>query len=182
MAAARVRETSLSPGALARTDGPLDLAITGEGFFLVATPKGDRLTRAGSFVQDATGDVVSAEGFRLLDAGGAPVFVPPGTAQIGISPDGTISADGVPVGQVGLFLPVDPGAMTRQNGVLFNPQGGVLPAQGATISQGFLEDSNVDAIGQITRLIALQRAYELGQGLLEREDSRIRNTIQTLSR
>jgi flagellar basal-body rod protein FlgF len=182
MAAARVRETSLSPGALARTGGPLDLAITGEGFFLVATPDGDRLTRAGSFVQDAAGDVVTAEGFRLLDAGGAPVFVPPGTAQIGISPDGTISADGVPVGQVGLYLPADPGAMTRQNGVLFNPQGNVIPAEGATISQGFLEDSNVDSIGQITRLIALQRAYELGQGLLEREDSRIRNTIQTLSR
>lgn len=182
MAAARVRETSLTPGALAPTGGPLDLAISGEGYFLVATPDGDRLTRAGSFVQDATGDIMTPDGFRLLDSGGAPVFVPPGTAQIGIAPDGTISADGVPVGQVGLYLPADAGTMTRQNGVLFDPQGAIGPAESATVSQGFLEESNVDAIGQITRLIALQRAYELGQGLLDREDSRIRNTIQTLSR
>jgi flagellar basal-body rod protein FlgF len=182
MAAARVRETSLTPGALARTGGPLDLAITGDGYFLVATPEGERLTRAGAFTQGATGDVVTSEGFRLLDAGGAPVFIPPGTAQIGIAPDGSISADGAPVGQVGLYIPADPGAMTRQNGVLFQPEGDLFPAEGATVSQGFLEESNVDAIGQITRLIALQRAYELGQGLLDREDSRIRNVIQTLSR
>jgi flagellar basal-body rod protein FlgF len=50
------------------------------------------------------------------------------------------------------------------------------------MAQGFLEESNVDAIGQITRMIAVQRAYELGQGLLDREDSRIRNVIQTVTR
>ena len=182
MAAARVRETSFTAGAMALTGGPLDLAITGEGFFLVATPQGERLTRAGSFTQNANGDVVNSEGHALLDAGGAPVFVPPGTAQIGIAPDGTISADGAPVGQIGLFMPEDPGAMTRQNGVLFDAGGQLLPAEGATVSQGFLEDSNVDAVGQITRLIAVQRAYELGQGLLDREDARIRNVIQTLTR
>lgn len=182
MAAARVRETSFAEGAFAQTGGSLDLAISGEGFFMVATPDGDRLTRAGSFVQDANGDVMTAQGHRLLDAGGAPVFVPPGTAQIGIAPDGTISADGVPVGQVGLFVPADPTAMTRQDGVLFDAGGDVQPAEGATMAQGFIEESNVDAISQITRLIAVQRAYELGQDLLDREDSRIRNVIQTLSR
>ena len=182
MAAARVRETSFTPGGLAETGGPLDLAITGEGFFLVATPNGDRLTRAGSFTQNANGDVVNSEGHALLDAGGAPVFVPPGTAQIGIAPDGTLSADGVPVGQIGLYVPSDPDSLTRQNGVLFEAGSPLLPADGATLAQGFLEESNVDAVGQITRLIAVQRAYELGQGLLDREDARIRNVIQTLSR
>jgi flagellar basal-body rod protein FlgF len=182
MASARVRETSFAEGAFAQTGGPLDLAIAGEGFFLVATPEGERLTRAGSFTQDANGDVVNAQGHGLLDAGGAPVFIPPGTAQIGIAADGTISADGIPVGQVGLFVPADPGTMTRQDGVLFDAGGDILPAEGATLSQGFLEESNVDAISQITRLIAVQRAYELGQDLLDREDARIRNVIQTLSR
>jgi flagellar basal-body rod protein FlgF len=182
MAAARVRETSMTEGAHAETGGPLDLAISGDAFFLVATPDGDRLTRAGHFTQDANGDVVTPEGHRLLDAGGAPVFVPPGTASIGIAPDGTISADGAPVGQVGLYVPVDSTMMTREDGVLFRPGGDLLPAEGATVAQGFLEDSNVNAIGQITRMIAVQRAYELGQGLLDREDSRIRNVIQTVTR
>ena len=98
MAAARVRETALTPGAQAETGGPLDLAIAGDAFFLVATPEGERLTRAGHFVQDANGDVVTPDGHQLLDAGGAPVFVPPGVAQIGVAPDGTISADGAPIG------------------------------------------------------------------------------------
>lgn len=182
MAAARVRETAMTEGAHAQTGGPLDLAITGNAFFLVATPQGDRLTRAGHFTQDANGDVVTPDGHRLLDAGGAPVFVPPGVGQIGIAQDGTISADGVPVGQVGLYVPADPIAMTREDGVLFTAAGGLLPAEGATMSQGFLEESNVDPIGQITRMITVQRAYELGQGLLDREDSRIRNVIQTVTR
>jgi flagellar basal-body rod protein FlgF len=182
MAAARVRDTSMSEGAHAETGGPLDLAITGDAFFLVATSQGDRLTRAGHFSQDQNGDVVTPEGHRLLDAGGAPVFVPPGVGQIGIAPDGTISADGAPIGQVGLYVPSDPTTLTREDGVLFVPGGDLLPAEGATVAQGFLEDSNVDAIGQITRMIAVQRAYELGQSLLDREDSRIRNVIQTVTR
>ncbi len=182
MAAARVRETSMTEGAHAETGGPLDLAITGDAYFQVATPDGNRLTRAGHFTQDAAGNVVTPDGNQLLDAGGAPVFVPPGARQIGIASDGTVSADGSPVGQVGLFVPADPQAMTRQDGVLFQPAGDILPASGATVAQGFLEESNVDAIGQITRMIAVQRAYELGQGLLDREDSRIRNVIQTVTR
>jgi len=182
MAAARVRETSFAPGSQGETGGPLDLAIAGEGFFMIATPEGDRLTRAGQFVQNAAGDVVTVEGHPVLDAGGAPLFIPPGATQIGIAPDGTVSVDGQPVGQVGLFVPADPSGLTRQDGVKFIAEGGVLPAEGATVAQGFLEGSNVNAVGEITRLIAVQRAYELGQNLLDREDARIRNVIQTVTR
>jgi flagellar basal-body rod protein FlgF len=182
MAAARVRETSFAAGSHGETGGPLDLAIAGDGFFMVATPQGDRLTRAGQFVQNAAGDIVTVEGHPVLDAGGAPLFVPPGATQIGIAPDGTVSADGQPLGQVGLFLPADPAGLTREDGVMFVAEGGVLPAEGATVAQGFLEGSNVNAVAEITRLITVQRAYEMGQNLLDREDARIRNVIQTVTR
>ena len=167
---------------LARTGGPFDLAIEGDGFFLVETPNGERLTRAGSFTPNGDGDLVTMDGYPVLDAGGAPVFIPQDAGEIGIAPDGTISAGGNPVGQIGLVLPADPLKMTREGGTLFNPQGGFDAATDGRMMQGFLEQSNVNPIIQIGRMIEVQRAYELGQSFMEKEDERIRGVIQSLSR
>ena len=60
--------------------------------------------------------------------------------------------------------------------------GAVQPAEGATLMQGMLEDSNVDPVTEVSRMIEVQRAYELGQGFLDREDERMRGVIQTLGR
>jgi flagellar basal-body rod protein FlgF len=182
MAAARVRETSFAQGTLAATGGAFDLAIEGEGFFLVQTPDGQRLTRAGAFTPNENGDLVTAEGHPVLDPGGAPVFVPAGTGPVAIAPDGTISADGQPVGQIGLFLPADPRGLVREDGVRFRADGGIVPAEGGRMLQGFLEGSNVDPVLQIARMIEVQRAYELGQGFLDREDERIRSVIRAMNR
>jgi flagellar basal-body rod protein FlgF len=182
MAAARVRDTVLAQGSMAQTGGPFDLAVEGEGFFLIRTPQGDRLTRAGSFTPNENGDLVTLDGYPVLDAGQAPVFIPQGVGPVGIAPDGTISANGTPVGQIGLFVPTDPGAMTREDGVRFASTSGYEPAQGSRMLQGFLEDSNVESVLEVSRMIEVQRAYELGQGFLEREDDRIRSVIQMLNR
>lgn len=181
MAAARVRETSMAQGALTATGGGFDLAIEGDGFFMVETPDGPRLTRSGSFTPNANGDLVTAEGYLLLDAGGAPVFVPTGAGQVAIGDDGTISAAGVPVGQVGLFLPENPADLLREDGVRFRTEGEVLPALDARMRQGFLEESNVDAVLQIARMIEVQRAYELGQSFMDREDERLRALIKAVN-
>jgi len=181
MAAARVRETSMAQGALTATGGGFDLAIEGDGFFMVETPDGPRLTRSGSFTPNANGDLVTAEGYLLLDAGGAPVFVPTGAGQVAIGDDGTISANGVPVGQVGLFLPENPADLLREDGVRFRTEGEVLPALDARMRQGFLEESNVDAVLQIARMIEVQRAYELGQSFVDREDERLRALIKAVN-
>ena len=81
MAAARVRDTSMAPGPLTQTNGTFDLAIEGDGFFLLETPFGERLTRAGNFSPNADGDLVSALGHRLLDAGGGACFCATGRRQ-----------------------------------------------------------------------------------------------------
>ncbi|WP_109465372.1 flagellar hook-basal body complex protein [Albibacillus kandeliae] len=181
MSRAQVRNTSMEQGALTQTGGRLDLAIEGEGFFLIQTPAGQRLTRAGSFATSANGDLVTPEGHPVLDAGGAPVFVPAG-ADVAIADDGTISADGQPLGQVGLYLPADPLQLKREDGVRFDSPAGVLPAEDARLIQGFLEGSNVNPVLQIARMIEVQRAYEMGQSFLETEDQRIRNAVKTLIR
>ena len=180
MATGDVRETVLAQGGLSRTGGTFDLAIEGPGFFQLETQNGKSLTRAGSFTPNENGELVSWDGARLLDAGGAPVFVPPDASSISIASDGTLSADGRALSQIGLYQPSDKAALSRLDGVRFQASGALEPVEGSSILQGFLEESNVNPVQEISRMIEVQRAYEMGQTLLDREDQRIRNVIQTI--
>lgn len=182
MATARLRNTSMVQGVLTETGGRLDFAIEGDGFFLVETPRGERLTRAGGFSLSAAGDLVTNDGFRVLDTGGAPVFVPPAAADLSVSADGTVSADGRPRAQLALVTPVDRIGLVREDGVMFRSENGVEAAPEARVLQGFLESANVDAVGQIARMIEVQRAYEMGQSFLDAEHERIRSALKSITR
>lgn len=182
MAHASARNISLQQGALTETGGRFDLAIEGPGFFLVETDTGERLTRAGSFAVSAIGDLVTPDGHRILDGGGAPIFVPPDATDFSVAADGTISAAGRPLGQIGLVRPADPTDLVREGGTLFRADSGVEPVEGGRILQGFLENANVDPILQVARMIEVQRAYELGQSFLDADNERLRETIQALTR
>lgn len=179
LARANARSSDPSQGALTQTNGTLDLAIEGDGFFLVETVDGPRLTRAGAFTASPDALLVAPDGAAVLDAGQAPVFLPPDATRIAIAADGTLSVDGQPLAQIGLFRPVDPAAAIRAEGTRFDPNGPVEPAEGGRILQGFLEASNVRPVTEIARMIEVQRAYELGQTFLDLEDERIRSTIRT---
>lgn len=182
MASGRVRMTSELQGGVEHTGGTFDLAIEGEGYFLIETPDGEALTRAGSFLPNALGELVTPEGNRVLDAGGAPIFVPPDGTAIAVARDGTLSADGQPLAQIGLWRAADPADTTRVGGQLFALSAPPEPVEDVTLLQGHLEKSNVNPIAEISRMIEVQRAYEMGQSLLEREDERIRGVISTLGR
>lgn len=181
MAHATGRMVDLSQAGMTMTGGSFDFAIQGEGFFLIETSDGNKLTRAGSFTPSPEGELVNGDGQRLLDAGGAPIFIPPGAGPIGMAEDGTLSANGVPLAQIGLWLPADPLSLRHQSGTLFDA-GEVEPAEAARVFQGFLEESNVNPVSEIARMIEVQRAYELGQKFLDAEDGRTRSVIETLGR
>ncbi len=180
MSEAKVRNTSMAQGSLTQTNGTLDFAIEGDGFFLVETPAGERLTRAGSFSTNANGDLVNMNGNRVLDSGGAPVFIPADVPDVSVAADGTLSSQGRILGQIGVVNPVEPLSMVREDGVMFRTDEGVEPAENAVVLQGFVEGSNVNPILQVSRMIEVQRAYEMGQSFLETEDQRIRNAVKTL--
>ncbi|MCG6903772.1 MAG: flagellar hook-basal body complex protein [Rhodobacter sp.] len=182
MANANVRHIDTTQGPLTQTGSRFDFAIEGEGFFMVETAAGPLLTRAGSFTPSADGELVAPDGARLLDGGGAPVFVPPDATSVALSADGTLSADGVPLNQIGLYLPADPNQMSRRADTRFAVEGEVIPAEEAVILQGFVESSNVDPVSEIARMIAVQHAYQMGQQFLDKEDERIRSVLQTLGR
>lgn len=175
------RAVDLSQAGLTATGGTFDFAIQGEGFFLIETPDGQQLSRAGSFTPSPEGELVTPDGFRLLDEGGAPVFVPPGAGPVAMAQDGTLSVNGAPLSRIGLWQPVDPLSLRHQAGTLFSADA-VEPADGAVLRQGYLEDSNVEPVTEIARMIEVQRAYELGQTFLDREDARLRGIIETLGR
>lgn len=180
MAVGNTRQVDLTQAGLSMSGGTYDLAIQGDGFFLIQTPEGNRLTRAGAFTPSAEGNLVTADGFPVLDTGGTAVVVPQGARTVAVSQDGTLSADGTAVARIGLWQPTDPLSLRHVAGTMFSADAGVEPIEGGTILQGMLEDSNVEPVSEIARMIAVQRAYEMGQNLLDREDARVRSVIQTL--
>ena len=130
MAHASARQIDLSQGGLNRTGASFDFAIQGEGFFLIDTADGQQLTRAGSFTPSPEGELVDADGNQLLDEGAAPIFVPPDARNVMLASDGTLSADGQPIGRVGLWQPVNPLDLRHQGGTRFAAEGGRDPDPG----------------------------------------------------
>ncbi|WP_170336646.1 flagellar hook-basal body complex protein [Ruegeria arenilitoris] len=182
MSRAEARNTSFQQGVLTETGGQFDFAIEGDGFFMIETPSGNRLSRAGSFSQNAEGDLVTMDGHRVLDSNGAPVFIPPDAASIDVGSDGTLSVDGQLLGQIGVYQVADLNELVREGSTQFRPQGDVEPVEQPVVLHRFLEGSNVNAIKQVTRLVEIQRAYELGQSFLKSEDDRVRGAFKALMR
>ena len=180
MTAARGRVTSQEQGALVETGGSLDLAIEGEGYFTVLTAEGERLTRAGAFARSPDGEIVDPAGHPLLDEGGGPIVIPFEARSVGIASDGTLSVDGEPVARIGLVTVADQAQLFREAGTLFRAEGDVLPTEEGRLVQGSLEQSNVNPVAEMARMIEVQRAYEYGQKLLDSEDGRIRLVVRTL--
>lgn len=182
MANGNVRLTNDAQGPLSQTGGAYDLAIEGDGFFLIETPEGEALTRSGAFTVNQEGELITHDGYRLLDNGGAPIFIPPDAKTVAVSSDGTLSADGMPLAQIGLYMPEDPNSLTRSNGVRFATAGAIVPQDEAVILQGFVENSNVNAITEVARMIEVQHAYTMGKTFIEQEHERIKSVISTLGR
>ncbi len=179
MANGNTRLVDLSQAGLNQTGGVFDFAIQGEGFFMINTPDGERLTRSGSFTPSADGTLVNNDGYPLLDQGRAPISVPPDAKIIALAQDGTLSADGLPIARIGTWNPVQRESLRHDAGTSFSA-GEVDAAENFALLQGQLEESNVNAVTEIARMIEVQRAYELGQGFMDREDQRMRSVIQTL--
>jgi flagellar basal-body rod protein FlgF len=168
-----------SRGEMIKTGAPLDIAIEGEGYFSVETPRGSRLTRAGSFAVNEEGNIVTAQGDRLSGEGGSAITIPTGASQIVVSIDGVISADGAPVGRIAL-VDAAPETLMREGDNLFRVEGETTPVENAAMRQGYVEGSNVRPVAELARLIEVQRAYEMSQQMIEEEADRARRAVETL--
>lgn len=168
----------LEQGGLRPTQGRLDFAIQGDGFFQVETPQGNRLTRAGNFQLSETGTLIDAQGNPVLSDGGAPILIPDDVSDISVAQDGTLSLDGEQTGRIGVFS-VD-GELVKDTSTYFDTTGGIAVIDQPTVIQGALESSNVTPVLEVARMIEVQRAYEAGQTLLEQEDQRLSQLVSTI--
>lgn len=170
-----------SSGDIEKTGGTYDLAIDGDGFFLIGTAAGERLTRSGRFMTNRDGNLITVDGYNVLDEAGSPIQIPPDAGLVAISGDGSISSDGQPLGKIGV-VNAQPQSLARTGDNLWYVRNGgqYETVDAPKILQGFLENSNVNPIIEIARMIEVQRAYEAGQKLLEIEDERIAKTVRTI--
>ena len=179
MGALRGRFADRGQGGLQATGGTYDLAVEGPGMFMVLRRGEALLTRAGSFQTDAEGTLVTKEGWPVLDEGGGPIEVPEETSDVTVSPDGTVSLDGLATARIGVF-DAAPGSLTRVGDTLFRATAGYAVLDEPRVRQGFLERSNVNPVTEIARLTEAQRLFEAGQDLLNTEHTRLEDLIRMM--
>jgi flagellar basal-body rod protein FlgF/flagellar basal-body rod protein FlgG len=157
---------SMAQGALEQTGNPLDLAIEGQGFFMVQTPQGARYTRDGSFHRAANGQLVTKAGEPVLSATGKAILVPPGEVTVGA--DGTISVAGGTVAAVGIFTFATGTDLTPEGANHYVAPTGVTPvlAKDSAVHQGAIEAANQDEVQGSLDLIVMQRQAEMMQRAL----------------
>jgi flagellar basal-body rod protein FlgG len=179
----------MTQGSLAQTGNPLDVAIQGTGWFKILMPDGTfSYTRDGSFQMDAQGRIVTAEGNLVQPT----ITVPQGSSgltinqqgQVSVTPSGSTTSS--VLGQFTLTTFINDAGLQANGSNLFTatpasgtPQDGTPGTSGAgTLLQGSLEQSNVEAVTEISNLIAAQRAYEMNSKVVTAADQMLQTTSQ----
>jgi flagellar basal-body rod protein FlgF len=170
-----------SQGALTRTANPLDMAIQGDGYFKVQTPLGIRYTRNGRFQLDPTGQIVNAQGYALLGSGDAPINLPTDAADITITRDGSISTAQGEAGRITIAKFADERMLTPAAGGLYVTDARPTAAE-TPVLQGMVEESNVQPIIEMTRLMNISRNFGFAKDLGDGEADRARNAIDKLGK
>jgi flagellar basal-body rod protein FlgF len=158
-----------SAGPVKVTGRPLDVAISGEGYFAVRTPQGERYTRAGNFQLGPSGDLTTAEGYPVLDSGRQPLTVPPDAQDVALSDDGTVTVNGEEMGALRFVRFVNPLALEKDGNLMLRPNqfSGAAQVTEAKLHVGALEMPNVSVVKGMTDLVSVTRAFESLQRAVE---------------
>jgi flagellar basal-body rod protein FlgF len=178
-------ETYLSTrtGELTQTGNPLDLAASGEGYFAFQGPNGPIYTRDGRMRVNPQGGLETLNGYAVLDVGGAPLEIDPNGGPLGVARDGMITQNGQQIGAVGLFaMPVGAQLSRFENSGVIPDQAAVpiVDFANAGVMQGFVEGSNVNPVLEISRLIALQRAFDSAANLIQNSERSLDDAVKSL--
>jgi flagellar basal-body rod protein FlgF len=170
-------------GEVTKTGNPLDVAVSGDAWLGLQTPAGTVYTRDGRMRLRESGILESLNGYRVLDAGGAPITLDPNAGAPQISRDGMISQGNQQVGALGLFA-IDPGAKLARY-----DNSGVIPDRPATpvieftangVAQGYVEGSNVNPVLELTKMMMVQRTFESLSAMTDTTESSLQDAIKML--
>jgi len=155
-------------GVVQKTDAPLDLAISGDGFFRVQTPAGERYTRAGNFQRNNEGLLVTANGYPVLGEAG-PITITGN--KVDVARDGRLFVDGIQTNRLAVVT-ADPQGLKKEGENLFRLVDGAAEETPETfqVLQGHLEKSNVNTVTEMTEMIDLYRSYEGQQKMIRAVD------------
>ncbi|HHX73858.1 MAG TPA: flagellar hook-basal body protein [Firmicutes bacterium] len=157
--------TSGEQGSLQETGRALDLALSGEGFFAVETPRGVRYTRNGAFTVDAERFLVTENGDRVLGTGG---FIRLPEGETVIDEAGRIYTGGILTGQLQLTVFSEPAVLQKDRDALFAaPEDAETVPFDGQVRQGYLESSNVSVADEMVRMLVALRAYETNQRVIQ---------------
>ncbi|WP_374077513.1 flagellar basal-body rod protein FlgF [Bdellovibrio bacteriovorus] len=172
--------TDFSQGGLKSTGNALDVAIDGKGFFEVATPGGVRLTRAGNFTLDGSGQLVTKEGHPVLRAGepgadpASRVIRLQGTGAMTIADNGDVFEGTENIGRLSLVNVNNPDTLQKVGGSLYTFKSNSTPdmtnVANPSLKQGFLETSNVNIVQEMTDMISTNRVFESTQKAISAYD------------
>lgn len=169
------------PGPLLNTGNPLDLAVSGEGYFTVGTARGPRLTRAGHFTQQANGTISDMDGNPLLSSTGAPLRIAPTDTSITVTADGTVSTESGGIGRIGIVNPSDPNRMTAEGNRDLRADVPTEAVKQPTVVQGAVEDSNVQAVVETTRMMSDVRSFQFTTQFVQAEADRMQSAIDKIT-
>jgi flagellar basal-body rod protein FlgF len=168
------------PGTITHTANTFDLALTNDGYFTVNTGAGPRLTRDGRFGLMPDGTLADSNGNVVLDSTGKPIRISSSDTQISISGDGSISSENGPLGKIGVVQPSDPMKMRAEGGTHFVSDAPTAPVSAPGIVQGAVEQSNVQPIMEVTRMMNDVRQFQFVAQLVQAEGDRQQTTIDKL--
>lgn len=163
------------------TGNPLDFSIKGPGYFVIESDVGERYTRNGHFNLDPDGQLVTKEGFPVLDTGGAPIILSLQDGAISVASDGTISTQLGQRGQLQVVSFDNESELAKEGNSLLSTLETAKPTENPIVVQGMIEQSNVAPIIEMTRMISVMRAYQSASELLQTNQDMNIDAIQTLS-
>jgi len=176
-------QTDFSPGPVKRTGMPTDVAIDGDGFFVVRKGDQNYLTRAGNFRLTDRGELVTQQGYPVLSETGAPVVIDMAAGPFQITPDGVVRQRGAAVA-LALVRPAPNSGLVKVGENLFRPQGDPqpLPAGQRRVAAGYLEMSGVRPTSEMVQLIEATRAIEANLQLMQAHDQMLSGLVNRLLR
>jgi len=171
----------VTEGPLEKTGNPLDIAISGEGFFIIQTDQGDNYTRAGQFKLDDGGQLVNQQNDPVLSDAGQPFFFGPEESGITISTDGSIATQNGQIGRLAVVGFERPYALKPNASGNFTTGESPTAVENPKVVQGMLEGSNVLPIIEMTHMIDVHRTYESVRKFLEKEDERMKQMVRDMA-
>jgi flagellar basal-body rod protein FlgF/flagellar basal-body rod protein FlgG len=178
----------LSQGPVQQTGNPLDVAISGNAFLTIQTPRGERYTRNGALQLNNVGELVTSEGHKVIGESG-PIVLQANDRDISISTDGTISVregrnttDSLR-GKLKLVSFEHPQRLQKDGTSAYMPLPGVQarPAPQVRVVQGNIEKSNVRSVVEMTRMVEVTRTYTHVASMLQQQSDMRRTAIEKLA-